>query len=182
MQARIMRLVRDRTDMLAAISHDLRTPLTRLRLRAESLPDAAVKTSIVADLDEMESMPDATLAFLRGDRSDEEAQLLDIGAILQSIVSDCEDAGAEVNFESRGPLVMTGRRIGLKRAFANLVQNAIRYGGSAEITVDGLARSLVVTIADRGPGIPEAQLEAVFSPFVRGGASRSSGIGGTVSD
>lgn len=178
MQARITRLVGDRTDMLAAISHDLRTPLTRLRLRAESLSEAGLKTSVISDLDEMEAMLDATLAFLRGDRSEEEAQTLDVGALLQSIVSDCEDAGADVTLSCRDGIILVGRPLALKRAFTNLIQNAIRHGGSADVSATTTAKDITITIADRGPGIPPDQLETVFSPFVRGDASRSRSTGG----
>lgn len=178
MQGRIKRLVSDRTDMLAAISHDLRTPLTRLRLRAESMLDATIKRSVIADLDEMEGMLDATLAFLRGDRSEEQSQSLDVGAMLQSIASHCEDAGADVTLTCDNDLVLFGRPLALKRAFTNLIQNAIRHGGSAEIEASGTATRLTVSIADRGPGIESDQLEAVFSPFVRGDASRSRETGG----
>lgn len=178
MQARIKRLVSDRTDMLAAISHDLRTPLTRLRLRAESLSDDPTRGSVIADLDEMESMLDATLAFLRGDRSDEESQTLDVGTILQSIASDCEDAGANITLTCGDGLVLVGRPLGLKRAFTNLIQNAIRHGGSAQIKAGRSGQALTITIADRGPGIAPSELESVFSPFVRGDGSRSRQSGG----
>jgi len=178
MQARIKRLVSDRTDMLAAISHDLRTPLTRLRLRAESLPDDATKASVITDLNEMEGMLDATLAFLRGDRSEEETQSLDVGAILQSIASDCEDAGADVNLTCGPGLVLVGRPLALKRAFMNLIQNAIRHGGSAEIVATASDRALAITIADHGPGLAASELETVFSPFVRGSPSRGRQSGG----
>jgi two-component system OmpR family sensor kinase len=178
MQARIKRLVSDRTDMLAAISHDLRTPLTRLRLRAESMSEAALKSSVVADLDEMEAMLDATLAFLRGDRSEEQSRTLDVGAILQSIASDCEDAGADVSLTCDSDLVVVGRPLALKRAFTNVIQNAIRHGGSAEIKATVTDKALSITIADQGPGIPAEQLDAVFSPFIRGEPSRNRQPGG----
>lgn len=185
MQARITRLVGDRTDMLAAISHDLRTPLTRLRLRAEGLDDDSIKGSVIIDLDEMEAMLDATLAFLRGDRSEEEGQTMDVGAVLQSVASDCEDAGADVTLSCGSGLILIGRPLALKRAFTNLIQNAIRHGGSADITAHVTAEGITITIGDRGPGIAPDQLEAVFSPFVRGDGSRnrvssSHGLGLTV--
>jgi two-component system OmpR family sensor kinase len=185
MQARIKRLVDDRTDMLAAISHDLRTPLTRLRLRAEAMGDDAATGSITADLDEMEAMLDATLAFLRGDKSDEDVQALDAGAILQTIASDCEDAGCGVTLRCAGRLVVIGRHLALKRAFTNLIQNAIRHGGCAEIEAAAAGQRLTVLISDTGPGIAPDQLDAVFAPFVRGDAARSAagaghGLGLTV--
>lgn len=178
MQARIKLLIDDRTGMLAAISHDLRTPLTRLRLRAESILDANTKDSIEADLDEMEAMLDATLAFLRGDNSDEEVQSFDLGAVLQSIVNDCEDAGALVTLESHDELVMSGRPLAIKRALTNLIQNAIRHGGSADILAKREIDSISIYVTDSGPGIPYDQLEEVFAPFRRGDTARNLQTGG----
>lgn len=175
MQARIKRLIDDRTNMLAAISHDLRTPLTRLRLRAESLGDETVRASVTRDLNDMEGMLDATLAFLRGDQSDEDVQVLDVSAILQTVVNDCEDAGGKVQLTSTGDLVARGRSLGLKRAFTNLIQNAVRYGDSAQVSANAEADLILVSIEDRGPGIPAEHLESVFTPFKRLDPARGDG-------
>lgn len=178
MQARIARLIGDRTDMLAAISHDLRTPLTRLRLRAERIGDRKTQAEIEADLDEMDGMLDATLAFLRGDKSDEDVQPVDVVAILQTIVSDFEDAGEAVSLQTSRRVVVEGRRLSLKRALTNLVQNAIKHAGSAEIAVSESSGVASITIADRGPGIALDQMENVFSPFTRLDPARGKQSGG----
>jgi two-component system OmpR family sensor kinase len=178
MQARIARLIGDRTDMLAAISHDLRTPLTRLRLRAERIGDRKTQSEIEADLDEMEGMLDATLAFLRGDKSDEDVRPVDVAAILQTIANDFEDAGEEISFQANGRAVVDGRSNSLKRALTNLVQNAVKHGGSAAISVTERDANVIVAISDHGPGIAPAQLENVFSPFVRLDPARGRQIGG----
>jgi signal transduction histidine kinase len=178
MQTRIKRLIDDRTNMLAAVSHDLRTPLTRLRLRAEALGDEPTRQSVLSDLADMEGMLDATLAFLRGDRSDEPVEMLDLGALLQSIVNDCEDAGGIASLRTVGQLTVRGRLLALKRAFTNLIQNAIRHGGSAEISARAAADDIEVNIEDRGPGISPDKLESVFEPFITLDGVRGQKAGG----
>ena len=178
LQHRIRRMVDDRTQMLAAISHDLRSPLTRLRLRLEGLSDASVRKSMAADLDEMEAMIDATLAFLRDDTANEPVEKVDIAAILQTIAADASDAGLKVDVESPRSLVLAGRHLALKRALTNLVQNAAKYGGSAAITAYNDGSSIRITVTDDGPGIPADKLEAVFEPFYRIETSRTRGSSG----
>lgn len=178
LQGRIRRLVQDRTEMLAAVSHDLRTPLTRLRLRIQGIEDAESRRSIEADLNEMEQMIDATLAFLRDDMSNEKVEQVDLAAILETIASDAQDAGQKVEVTAPRTLVISGRHLAIKRAMTNLVQNAVKYGGGAQIRLlDEGAQSRVV-IADDGPGIPDEKLEAVFEPFYRVEASRGRTSGG----
>lgn len=128
LQHRIRRMVDDRTQMLAAISHDLRTPLTRLRLRAGRLADADLRKGIETDLREMEEMIDATLAFLRDDTRTEEIGQVDVAAILQTLADDAADAGQAVSIETPRHLIVSGRHLALKRALGNLVQNAVKHG------------------------------------------------------
>ncbi len=178
MQRRIGRLIDDRTHALAAVSHDLKTPITRLRFRAEEVEDAAARDSIAADLDEMERMLDQTLAYLRGDRADEEIKPVDVVAILETITDDAADRGKPVSLAGAEHATVLGRRLALKRAFGNLIDNAIKYGGRANITVEETPASCVVTIRDGGPGIPVADRERARAPFVRLEPSRNQETGG----
>lgn len=178
MQRRIGRLIDDRTHALAAVSHDLKTPITRLRFRVEEVDDAAARAAIAADLDEMERMLDQTLAFLRGDRADEELKPVDVVAILETLTDDAADRGHEVSLQGAAQATVLGRRLALKRAFGNLVDNAIKYGGRAEIDVSETPAGFVVMIRDKGPGIPAAERERARSPFVRLEPSRNQTTGG----
>jgi signal transduction histidine kinase len=179
MQRRIARLVRDRTQTLAAISHDLKTPITRIRLRAEFVDDPELHAKLVADLDEMEAMLDSTLAFLRGDASGEPSLKVDLAAILQTICVDKVDAGHDAAFSGPPHATFLGRPLALKRAFTNLVENAIRYGGRARVTLEAGDREYRVHVEDDGPGIDPALHEAVFAPFYRVEGSRGRATGGT---
>jgi len=179
MQARIDRLIADRTQALAAVSHDLRTPLARLRLRAGFLEDVEVQRQIDADLDEMDAMIGSTLAYLRGDEEQEEIRSADIAAILQTLCGDAEDMGKSVTYEGPPQARLPCRAIALKRAFANIIDNAVKYGTSARVVLADLGRELVVHIDDVGPGVPEAQLESVFQPFYRLEGSRNRQTGGS---
>ncbi|MDO9384601.1 MAG: ATP-binding protein [Hyphomicrobiaceae bacterium] len=178
LQDRIKRLVGDRTNMLAAVSHDLRTPLTRLRLRVEGLGMKEPKESIIRDISEMESMLDATLAFIRGDASEEPVEQIDLAAMLQTIANEFEDAGQPVDLASIDNLIITARPQTMKRAIINVVQNALKHGGSARIETLKAGRDVRIVITDTGPGIPEDQLESVFAPFTRLDQSRNSTSGG----
>lgn len=177
MQNRIKRLIDERTQMLAAVSHDLKTPLTRLRLRAQALSDAA-DPGIEADLDEMEAMLDASLTFLRGEQADEPLRDVDLSALLETLKDDAVDAGQDVTLETPPRLRWRGRRLSLKRALTNLVWNAVRYGKRARIAVSTDAECITILIDDDGPGLPEAELDRVFAPFVRIETSRSRETGG----
>ncbi len=178
MQRRLQRFVRDRTQMLAAISHDLRTPITRMRLRAEFVEDPGQREKMLADLAEMEAMVAATLAFARDDPARERAQALDLAALLAAISADAADMGAAADYAGPQRIPIVGRAAALKRAFANLVDNAIKYGGAARVTAAIGADAVVVTIDDDGPGLSDTDRERVFEPFVRGEASRSRETGG----
>jgi two-component system, OmpR family, sensor kinase len=178
MQARIQHLIDGRTQALAAVSHYLKTPLTRLRLRAEGVGDPALAGTIVADIHEMERMIDQTLAHLRGDRSDEEVRSINLMSILQTLVDDATDSGATVTLAGPASLVLPGRPMALKRALSNLIDNAEKYGGSAHVRVAEDSSDIVIHIKDDGPGIPEARMESVFAPFVRVETSRNKETGG----
>lgn len=178
MQQRISRLVEDRTQALAAVSHDLKTPITRLRFRAEDITDPALRTAIADDLGDMERMLDQTLAYLRGERTDEPLQPVDLAAILATICNDLTDAGALVTLAGSRNGVLEGRRLSLKRAFGNIIENAVKYGMRADITVLDSAEAVTVTIADAGPGIAPEDRERALAPFVRLEPSRNQETGG----
>ncbi|MBL8701908.1 MAG: HAMP domain-containing protein [Alphaproteobacteria bacterium] len=178
MRGRLTRFLDDRTRMLAAVSHDLRTPLTRLRLRAEGIGDPEEQAKALADIAEMEHMIIETLAFARADALDTPAQRFDLAALVQSLVDERTDIGADASYDGPQSLVIEGRAGALKRAIANLIDNAIAYGGRAEVTLAATPSGFDLAIRDDGPGIPPAELEAVFRPFYRLDTSRSRDTGG----
>lgn len=178
MQERLQKFIRNRTQMLAAISHDLRTPLTRLRLRAELIEDEEVQRKTVADLDDMQKMIEAALSFARNEAEVEKQAMLDLAALLQTVCEEAADAGASAEYLGAAHAACFGRPAALKRAFANLVDNAVKYGDRARVTLETASASLVVTIEDDGPGLPTDELERVFEPFYRLETSRSRETGG----
>ena len=178
MQRRINDLVDTRTLALAAVSHDLRTPLTRVKLRAEDIPDEALRSAVVRDIGEMEQMIEATLSYLRGEASAEPQRGLDLVAVLRTIVEDARETGQSIELEASAKLIAHGRLIGLKRAFGNLIGNATRYGQHVRVTAQARDRVIIVSIDDDGPGIPDDQLKLVLEPFVRLEASRNRDTGG----
>jgi len=180
MQARIRRFVEDRTQMLAAISHDLGTPITRLRLRAEFVEDAEQRQKMLADLEAMERMVASALAFARDDTAREPHVMADLRSLLQRVCDDVADAGHEVTLEAADRAVRYGcRTAALRRALTNLVDNAAKYGHRARVSLRDDGDWLVITIDDDGPGIPEERKEDAFKPFQRLEASRSPQTGGT---
>jgi signal transduction histidine kinase len=179
MQRRLRGFVEDRTQMLAAISHDLRTPITRLRLRAEFMEDEEQRTKTLADLDEMEAMIAATLSFAREDALREPRTGLDLAALLQTLCDDAADAGRAVAYSGPDHLAFQGRPLALKRAFANLIDNAVKYGGKADVALSRTDGWAVATVVDAGPGLPDEETEKVFDPFHRVERSRSRDTGGT---
>lgn len=179
MQSRLARFIGERTRIFAAMSHDLKTPITRLRLRAELLDDPTVRAKFAADLAEMESMVGSTLDFLRGLESAETPKPIDIAALLESLQADFSEGGAKVSVAAGTLRPYPGRAQALKRCLANLVENAIKYGGAAKVSATDGDDRLEIRIRDEGPGIAEAGLERVFDPFYRVEASRNRETGGT---
>lgn len=176
MQRRIRRMIEDRTQMIAAISHDLRTPITRLRLRAEFVEDAEEQQKMLSDLDQMEAIIRSTLAFAREDSDTEPTTQVDLAALLQEVAEN--HPPAQFCPPRDGQFVLRARPVALRRCFNNLVENAIRYGEQAEIVVRDLPDAFEITIDDAGPGIPEERLKDVFRPFVRLEDSRNRESGG----
>jgi len=178
MQERLRRFVADRTQMLAAISHDLRTPLTRLRLRAELVDDPEMQRKMLSDLDEMEGMIRASLAFARDDAAKEAREAIDLADLLQSLCDDRVDAGHEADYSGPPHYRLVARPVALRRALANLMDNAIAYGRGVRVALGSNGDHAVIHIDDDGPGIPEADRERVFAPFFRLEGSRSRDTGG----
>ncbi|WP_137154372.1 ATP-binding protein [Rhizobium sp. FKL33] len=178
MQLRLTRYIEDRTRMLAAIGHDLRTPLTTLRLRAEFLPDDEAREKILVTISEMEAMTAATLDFAKSDASGEATRLMDLGALVGSLCEDLAELGHDVTFEDDGKLTCRCRPDGLKRAVRNLIENAVRYAGHARVRLQASETLIDISVDDDGPGIPREQIEQVFLPFYRLESSRNAGTGG----
>jgi signal transduction histidine kinase len=179
MQARLVRFIDERTRVLTAMSHDLKTPLTRMRLRAELLEDADLREKFESDLVEMESMVTHTLEFMRGLSSREPAQLVDVMGLLESVQADNEAMGRTVTIEGSVMRPWRGSPQWLKRCISNLVDNAVLYGQRAEIRVEETSDLLTLRVRDHGPGLAESELEKVFEPFYRLEGSRSRVTGGT---
>ena len=179
MRGRLDRYVRDRTAMLAAISHDLRTPITSLRLHAEFVEDGETRAKIVAALDEMHRMTEDTLAFIREDVRREETRTVDLHALLDSVAADLSELGHDIAVADSSRVLVACRPVALRRALRNLLENAAAYGALATARIDGDGSGVRVVIEDEGPGIPEPDLERVFEPFVRLEASRSRDTGGS---
>ena len=178
MRDRLERFVQDRTRMLAAISHDLRTPITALRVRAELIDDAETRGKILTTLDEMQRMTEATLAFVREEAEQEDTRLIDLEALVESLCDDLSDTGKDVTFSGPGKTPYRCRVVSLKRAISNLVDNAVAYGQRARVTLSVEGEALHVTIDDDGPGIAASDMERIFEPFVRLETSRSRDTGG----
>jgi signal transduction histidine kinase len=179
MQQRLSRFISERTRVLTAMSHDLKTPITRMRLRTEMLEDESVRTRFIRDLEEMESMVTQTLEFMRDAGAGEPVQRVDIMALIESLQDDYRDTGRPLEIQGSVAVPYSGRPLALRRCLTNLVENAIRYGECATISVDDSLRELTIRVLDAGPGIPVGELEQAFEPFFRGEASRNRETGGT---
>lgn len=179
MQQRIQELIRDRTQILAAISHDLRTPITRLRLRAQFIEDEDVSNSLLDDLNEMETMIKETMSFARDDQINEEKKQIDLVSLVESVCDAFVDQGYTVRFKpANHRIAFLGRPVALRRALDNLVGNAVRYAKTVDVTIYCRDETIYVLIKDDGPGIPEKDLDRVFAPFYRTESSRSRDTGG----
>lgn len=193
MSSRIHRFVTDRTQLLLAIGHDLRTPITRLKLRAEFIEDDALRTKFLADLDEIEAMIRATLAFGRDNARHEPTTALDIASLLETIIDEMREAYPDkqekiVLQEPLPKITVCAKPLGLKRALRNLMENALLYGGNVRVNLqthyisshdlqDG--EKVAILIEDDGPGLKDETLEQVFEPFFRIETSRNRATGGT---
>lgn len=176
MQRRVQSLLNERTQMLAAVSHDLRTMATRLQLRIEQIPGESSRLKAEDDLRAMTVILDESLSFARDLTSAEPMTLLDLGSLLQAVVDDVCDVGGNAELQVEAPVKIRGQAVALRRAFANLVENAVRYGESARVV---LKAGALVEIHDQGPGIAPEDVERALQPFVRLEGSRSRETGGT---
>jgi len=181
MQDRIRRHLKERLHILASISHDLQTPITRMRLRAEALDESSEQEKILDDLRQMEHMVREGVAYARSAHGGSEAPVrIDAAAFLESMVFDYQDVGQPVTLTDNVGGTATVRAQALRRVLGNLIDNAIKYGGSAEVGMQrGTDEKLLITVSDRGPGIPDGELEQVLQPFYRLEASRNRDTGGT---
>lgn len=179
MQERIHLLVGERTQALAAVSHDLRTPIGRLRLRLDRMEDEGERRAMEADLDEMQAMVDVTLAYLRGDGDPEARKVTNLASVLMGVADASADAGRDVVFEGPGRALATVRPVAFRRALENLVDNGVRYGTRVRIGLEVEDMALVLQVDDDGPGIPRADVARAFEPFTRLEGSRNRNTGGT---
>ncbi|MBR1212510.1 ATP-binding protein [Bradyrhizobium sp. JYMT SZCCT0180] len=173
MRARITGLIDDRTKMLAAISHDLRTPITRMRLRSEFIEDETHRSRMLCDLDQMRSMLESVLSFLRNDRRLESMTLADVASTLQLITDQFGDTGRKVAYDGPAHAMATVRPDDLHRSVTNLVENAVRFGAEATIRLRVSDDQITIDVEDDGPGISDAQKQNVLEPFVRGDDARN---------
>lgn len=176
MQTRLRSLVAERTEMLAAVAHDLRTPLMRLRLAAENA-DPAIRDKLAKETAEIDAMISSFIGFARDDPSREARVRLDLAALLQSVADDRAEARQNVTYEGPDRLVVTGQPVGLKRLVENLVDNALKYGGVARLKLREDGAEARIDVTDEGPGVPREEREKVFRPFVRGEGAPGAGAG-----
>lgn len=177
MRRRIRDLVADRTGMLAAMGHDLRTPITRMRLRTEFVEDETLQTEFRRDLDLMGEMIEGALTYLREGRRAEEPALVDLAALIGTVCDNAVDLGGEVTYEGPSRLSRRLRAQSTTRALTNLVENAVKYGQRARVRLSLRETTAVIVVEDDGPGIPEAVREAMTRPFIRGDVSRNLNAG-----
>lgn len=177
MQRRIREQVSQRARMLGAVSHDLRTPLSRLKLRLEQIDDLRLQGQMRQDLDDMIGMLDATLSYLHEQRTSESRQWLDVQALVQSLSENAQDQGADVQCQGQSTPLQV-QPMALRSCLNNLIDNALRYAGTARIELQDSPQALVIRVIDHGPGIAAEQREAVFEPFFRLEGSRNRNSGG----
>lgn len=180
MQARLIRQIEGRTGMLAAISHDLRTPITQIRLRTELAPESNERTKTLATLDEMNTIIGTFLDFARASGDSEARTIADMGSLVESICNDFADEGADITYQGPEGIRYLCKRLAMKRAVTNITKNALTYGSCARVIFAASGNDLVIEVEDDGPGIPENDFEAVFQPFRRlasGRARHADGVG-----
>lgn len=173
MRARIRKLVDDRTRLLAAMGHDLRTPITRLRLRSEFVGDDELRGHMLRDLDQMKAMTDGVLSFLRDGEPREAATAIDLASSLQTVCDQFADLGHTVSYVGPAHLTVMARPEDLQRAVVNLVDNAVRHGSRVVVRLAATPQRSVIEVEDDGPGIPDASKAAMLEAFVRGEAART---------
>ena len=179
MQKRLKLFVNERTHMLASISHDLRTPLTRLRLQAEFITEEELRDGMLANIDAMGDMLKETLSFAEGDASADASAAFDLASVLITLCDEASDAGAQAEYSGPDHVTAFGKRTAIRRMISNLIDNAIRYGGAARVSLSEDATDWIVGVADDGPGIPPESFDQAFEPFRRLEASRNRETGGT---
>jgi len=177
MQERLRRYVEDRTAMVGAIAHDMRTPLTRLRFRIEAAPEE-LKARLAQDIDQMEAMVAAALSFVHDTTHPAERTRLELASLVESIIDETAETGADAAIEPGERIVVEGDPLALRRMVTNLVENGVKYGGSVRGRVFAEDGQAIIEIDDEGPGIRPAEMERVFDPFYRGEPSRSRETGG----
>lgn len=180
MQNRIQDLINDRTLMLAAISHDLRTPITRLKLRINLYPDENEKQKMLSSLDEMEAMISELIDFSQFESTQEEIRKIELNSFLQTVCHDCVDLNQEVHYRplnKKAPYLI--KELGFKRALTNIIHNACKYGKRAQVMLKEKNNMIEIIVEDEGPGIAEEEIKQVFTPFYRCDHSRSRKIAGT---
>jgi two-component system OmpR family sensor kinase len=177
MQRRLRRYVDDRTALVGAVAHDMRTPLTRLRFRIEGAP-ADLRDKMIADVDQMDAMISSALAFVRDATQPCQRQRLELSSLVESVADEMAETGLDVVAESAGPVVIDGDPVALRRLVTNLLGNAVKFGARARARVYAEGGHAVIEVDDDGPGIPERHRERVFEPFQRGEPSRSRETGG----
>ena len=178
MQTKLRALIENRTRMLAALSHDLRTPLTLLRLRAENVDNTEERDKMLATIADMDSMIGATLNYAREQAADEPRRATDVTALVQSVTDDMADAGLDVTMTQSAPVSIDCQPAALKRALTNLIENAVKYGQRARVSLSAQPQTVEIAVEDDGPGIPADQLAKVFEPFYRVESSRNRDTGG----
>jgi signal transduction histidine kinase len=178
MQTQIQTFIAHRTTMLAAISHDLRTPLTRIRLRGELIEDQEQQARLFRDVDELQAMVDGALAFFRDDAIAEPTTLFDLPELISTVINDYADQSITLDYRGPQRAIYRGRPFALKRVLTNLTDNAIKYATPPDIELTQVGSAWIISVADRGPGIPEESLQSVFRPYHRLDKSRNRMTGG----
>lgn len=180
MQGQLKRTFQNRTEMIGAISHDLRTPLSLVRLRAESLPTSKERGHLIRAVDDMDAIISETLDFAKQTFNSEALRKVDVAALVEAICDDLSETGHTISFKKTGQhFVILGQIVALRRCFTNLISNALKYGNTIQVIVDGQESELTVTVEDDGPGIANEDIDRVFEPFYRCDQARSNITSGT---
>ncbi|WP_213881173.1 ATP-binding protein [Pseudomonas sp. dw_358] len=178
MQQRLIETIAERTRVVAAISHDLRSPITRMRLRAELVNEEPLRDALCRDIQQMEQMVASTLDFASSSQSNEARQTVDVNSLVSSLQANLEDEGHPVQVLGQASRPVSGYPRSLGRCLQNLMENGLRYGAQVQVVISETSHRVRIVISDKGPGIPEAMLEQVFEPFFRLESSRNQGTGG----